>query len=92
MRVGAIFPYFQEPHATKTLPDATFVAVRPEWDNGRGERVILFVLPGKFLPSLPGNELRSCSPQRVIQYVEYATVLEKSETLSHFRLRGFPCM
>ena len=92
MRVGIITPYLREPHTTKTLPDATFVAVRPEWENGRGQRVFLFVLPGQFLPSLPGNELRSCSPQRVIQYVEYATVLAKSETLSHFRLRGFSCM
>ena len=92
MRFVIIFPYFQEPHTTKTLPDATFVAVRPEWDNGLGQRVFLFVLPGTFLPSLPGNELRSCSPQRVIQHVEYATVLAKSETFSHFRLRGFSCM
>ena len=92
MRVVIIFPYFQEPHTTKTLPDATFVAVRPEWENGPGQRVFLFVLPGQFLPSLPGNELRSCSPQSVIEYVEYATVSAKSETFSHVRLRGFPCM
>ena len=39
MRVGIIIPYFQEPHTTKTLPDATFVAVRPEWENGPGQRV-----------------------------------------------------
>ena len=92
MRVGIIIPYFQEPHTTKTLPDATFVAVRPEWENGPGQRVFLFVIPGQFLPSLPGNELRSCSPQRVLQYVDYATVFAKSETLPHCRPRGCPCM